>query len=81
MFEVACKRVGCQPAELLHVGDSLSSDVQGANAVGARSVWLNREGVPNETAIVPDFEVRALTEVPPLLAALRGSTPHVGRRI
>ncbi len=80
MFEVACKRVGCQAAELLHVGDSLTSDVQGANAVGARSVWLNREGVPNETGIVPDFEVRALSEMPQLLAALRGSTPHVGRR-
>ena len=71
MFEVACKRAGCPLAGLLHIGDSLESDVQGANAVGARSVWLNREGVPNHTGIVPDFEVRSLTELPRILARLR----------
>ncbi len=72
MFEVACERSGCPLAGLLHVGDSLKSDVQGANAVGARSVWLNREGVPNDTGIVPDYEVRALTELPAILTTLRG---------
>jgi len=45
----------------------LASDVQGANAVGAVSVWLNREGVPNTTGIQPDLEVRSLLELVDLL--------------
>lgn len=68
MFLEACRRVGCRPDELLHVGDSLTSDVQGANGVGALSVWLNRGGKPNTTEIQPDYEIRSLTELLEILA-------------
>ncbi len=95
IFLETCRRAGCEPQELMHVGDSLTSDVQGANNVGAVSVWINREGapnttlgvpnttlsapnttlgvpnttlgVPNTTEIVPDFEIRSLRELIPIL--------------
>jgi HAD superfamily hydrolase (TIGR01549 family) len=41
MFDVALKRLGIQNHELLHVGDSLTSDVQGALNAGCGSVWFN----------------------------------------
>jgi FMN hydrolase / 5-amino-6-(5-phospho-D-ribitylamino)uracil phosphatase len=63
IFYAACRQAGCAPCELLHIGDSLESDVQGANGVGATSVWLNRDGVLNTTAIPPDYEIRSLSEV------------------
>ena len=63
IFREACKRAGCQPRELMHVGDSLESDVAGANGVGTVSVWLNREGIPNSTCVVPDYEIRSLAQV------------------
>ena len=63
MFLAACKLAGCAPCELMHVGDSLESDVAGANGVGAVSVWLNRDAKQNGSGIVPDHEIRSLTEL------------------
>ena len=30
--------------EVIHIGDSISSDVNGAGALGIRTLWLNRFG-------------------------------------
>ncbi len=67
IFEIAAQRAGCQLNQLLHVGDSLESDVAGANRAGVRSVWLNREGRGNATGIKADYEVASLTEIPAIL--------------
>lgn len=63
MFLTVCRYAGCDPCELMHIGDSLESDVAGANGVGAVSVWLNRDIIENETGIVPDYEIRSLVEL------------------
>ncbi len=63
IFHEACRQAGCDPAELMHIGDSLETDVAGANAVGAVSVWLNRNRAANGTGIRPDHEVRSLPQV------------------
>jgi putative hydrolase of the HAD superfamily len=76
MFLTACREAGCEPRELLHVGDSLTSDVAGANAVGAISVWLNRSGEPNQTSILPDYEVSSLSELPNLLGLGQPGPAH-----
>ena len=67
VFEEAARQAGCGLAEILHVGDSLASDVAGAQAAGCRGVWYNPTGRTNEREIVPDFEVRTLGEVLDLL--------------
>ncbi|MBU4053786.1 MAG: HAD family hydrolase [Proteobacteria bacterium] len=67
IFLATCKLAGCDPDELMHIGDSLESDVAGANGIGAVSVWLNRDGKINDSGIDPDHEVSLLTEVPSLL--------------
>lgn len=64
IFEITARKAGCPLNELLHVGDSLENDVKGANEAGARSVWLNREGLPNDSGIRPDFEICTLAELP-----------------
>jgi len=63
IFEFALAELGDKPENMAHVGDSLQSDVQGANDYGMVSVWLNRHGVVNETEIVPHWEIRGLTEL------------------
>jgi len=68
-FRVALSRAGCEPREALHVGDSLTEDVLGAQRAGITAVWLNREGIPNDTSIRPDAEIRSLLELPSLCAA------------
>ncbi len=63
IFHAACGRAGCAPSALMHVGDSLESDVAGANGVGTVSVWLNRNGRQNYSGIVPDYEIPSLMEL------------------
>lgn len=71
IFLAACQQASCIPTEVMHVGDSLETDVAGANTVGAMSVWLNRQGKQNNTGITPDYEIRSLAE---LVAIVEGSS-------
>ena len=52
---------------ILHVGDSLEQDVAGAGAAGVHTVWLNREGLTNDTGIKADYEISSLTDLPAIL--------------
>ena len=44
LFKLALRETGLQPEEVIHIGDSVSSDVKGATAVGIKALWLNRFG-------------------------------------
>ena len=44
LFELALKRTGLKADEVIHIGDSVSSDVKGASSVGIKTLWLNRSG-------------------------------------
>ena len=63
IFEIAVREARCKPHELLHVGDHIEYDVQGANDAGVRSVWLNRTGESRRNGVKPDLEVSSLTEL------------------
>ena len=67
IFQITAERAGCELTQMLHVGDSLKNDVAGARNVGAPSVWLNREGAPNNTEVQPDYEVTSLIEIPAIV--------------
>ncbi|MYD33353.1 MAG: HAD-IA family hydrolase [Acidimicrobiales bacterium] len=67
IFQITAQRAGCPLAQLLHVGDSLEQDVAGACAAGAHTVWLNREGLSNDTGIKADYEISSLTDLPEIL--------------
>lgn len=60
IFELALSKTGLHPNEVLHIGDSLGSDIKGAYNVGIKGLWINRSGreVPdNVTAIGNLMEV------------------------
>ncbi|MBO4478407.1 MAG: HAD family hydrolase [Lachnospiraceae bacterium] len=63
LFEQALQKFGLKQDEVVHIGDSLSSDVKGATAVGIRALWLNRfgknvpEGVESITGLMDSFAV------------------------
>lgn len=44
LFELALKSTGLKANEVIHIGDSISSDVKGASSVNIRALWLNRFG-------------------------------------
>jgi 2-haloalkanoic acid dehalogenase type II len=71
MFEAAVARLGLEPGQVLHVGDSDVDDVQGAKAAGLRVAWVNRQNRPRRPGVPePDFEIADLTPLPGLLARL-----------
>ena len=49
IFQLALRSVGLDGSDVVHIGDSLSSDVKGGNACGLHTIWLNRSGkeIPN----------------------------------
>jgi 2-haloacid dehalogenase len=69
IFEHALAQTGWRRTHVLHVGDSLHSDIGGARDAGLRSVWVNRAHRIHDIGTAePDFEVADLLEVGALLA-------------
>lgn len=44
LFEFALNSTGLSAEQVVHIGDSLSSDVRGASSVGINTIWINRNG-------------------------------------
>jgi putative hydrolase of the HAD superfamily len=64
MFTTMLARLKIEPHDAVMIGDSQSKDVQGAQAVGIKAIWLNRDNTPRRNAITPDLEVKNLREIP-----------------
>ncbi len=72
IFEMALRALNVEPQQVLHVGDSLQADVEGASRLGMQTVWVNRAGLGRgRTDPEPDFEVEDLTPVPQIVRDLR----------
>ncbi|MHA1442734.1 MAG: HAD family hydrolase [Candidatus Heimdallarchaeota archaeon] len=63
LFEVAMEKANCTNEEIIHIGDSLLSDVLGAQRAGIASFWLNRKFSPGIEVVHPDNEIASLTEL------------------
>ena len=67
LFEIALREAGCEPHELLHVGDSPESDVAGALNADVEPVLLDRDGMREGDGAT--LRIRSLAELPSLLRA------------
>ena len=65
MFLYATKKLGIQPQELLHIGDKIEIDIDGAHKAGCRSIWFNPEQQNNNN----DVSDAVITNLSELLAA------------
>jgi 2-haloacid dehalogenase len=69
VYQLAVDRLAV-PKEAIAFSSSNGWDAYGASAFGMRVVWCNRYGQRRERLPgQPDFEVRSLAELPPLLRA------------
>lgn len=57
LFELALRSTGLRADEVIHIGDSISSDVRGASSVNIRALWLNRFGkeIPDGVESITDL--------------------------
>ncbi|MFD0711694.1 HAD family hydrolase [Paenibacillus sp. GCM10027626] len=63
LFQEAIRRFNLNPNEVIHIGDSIISDVSGAQNVGIRAIWLNRLNKKKPEGIIPDYICKDLFEV------------------
>lgn len=67
-FEAALTALSARPDRSYHVGNSLRSDVAGANAAGMRSVWLADADSEVARPSDPDHVVSGLEALPDVLS-------------
>ena len=73
IFEMAEGRAGCQPSEILMVGDRLDNDIAPARAAGWRTArilqGIHRRKKPEGPGEIPDMEAESLEHLAGLLAS------------
>lgn len=67
MFAAGLEALQLPPERVVHIGDSLTSDVAGAEANGIASIWVNRAGRTRPDDLAPTFEVVNMEKAIPLL--------------
>ena len=65
IFHEALRRANVEPGDAVHVGDQLTSDVEGASNVGINPVLLDRDG--NHVGFTEFPRIETLMELPALL--------------
>lgn len=66
MFHQALAAYQLNPKEVLHIGDSLTSDVAGAQNAGIKVAWINRKNKALPESYSPDYVINSLIELIPL---------------
>jgi 2-haloacid dehalogenase len=84
VFQLALKRIGASPEQVLHVGQSIYHDVLPAQSMGISTVWVNRPpragiGAFKRASGQPDLEVPDLAAL--AVAAGAGSRGQVPSRL
>ncbi|MDG6895892.1 5-amino-6-(5-phospho-D-ribitylamino)uracil phosphatase YigB [Volucribacter amazonae] len=71
LFQQACDNFHIAPQQLLHIGDNLLTDIQGAIQAGCQAVWLNNENTPliqqPQARLLPTLEISQLSQLLALL--------------
>ena len=61
MFQVACKDLNIDLAQLLHVGDHWVHDVQGADSAGCQAAWLSSKTL--DDAKIDVWQIKSLHDL------------------
>jgi HAD superfamily hydrolase (TIGR01549 family) len=71
IFEKALALVDASPSEVIHIGDSLTSDIDGANQMGIKSVWIAPNDSENGTTIIPTHRLASILDLHKVLREAR----------
>lgn len=71
LYQLAAEKLGLPPQDILHVGDNLITDVQGALVAGYQACWINDRdynlATHPEARLVPHLEISRLDSLTSLL--------------
>lgn len=68
IFRAAAAHCGARPSEIVHIGDHVVNDIEGAARLGWHTVWVNLQGAARPDGTTPTDTVERLGELP---AAIR----------
>jgi putative hydrolase of the HAD superfamily len=63
IFREAVRRLACEPGQVMHVGDSLTDDIEGAGGAGLRPVLIDRDGLVEHKNITTIRSLDQLEEI------------------
>jgi putative hydrolase of the HAD superfamily len=67
IFQLVLERLDVSPKAAVMIGNSLRSDIAGAQGVGLWTIWVNRNGQELEGDVQPHGKIRDLSQLPELL--------------
>lgn len=71
MYQLACQKLALPAAQILHVGDDLTTDITGAIRQGMQACWVNPQSVnllhATDSRLLPHLEISRLTLLEKLL--------------
>ena len=71
VFDSLLKQQQLKPEELIHIGDDPVTDIHGAQQLGIKAIWLNRNGQSWPAEIkAPFIEINQLKQLPELIKSL-----------
>jgi HAD superfamily hydrolase (TIGR01549 family) len=65
IFRYTLTSLDLESIQVMHVGDSLHDDIQGATSVGIPSIWIQTD--ENEERIQPNYIINSIRELPVFL--------------
>ncbi len=70
IFHEALQRLSVKPSETVFVGDTVDSDIKGAQDVGMRTIYVERRPQKELDQVIPDKTIKNLSELPAVLQEL-----------
>jgi phosphoserine phosphatase len=70
IFDLALDRLSTRSKDAVMVGNSLRSDIGGAQGAGIKGIWLNRSGKSIDRDIAPDAQITGLDELTHVLTQI-----------
>ena len=70
LFQAALTQTGCEPAQMVYVGDDPIKDVDAANAVGLHTIWMRSNSSSIEGKSNPDETINDIRDLPDAIRRL-----------
>lgn len=67
IFKLLEMRMKIEPDKTYYIGDSFKNDVVGSKSAGWNCIWLNHRNHENENEQIPDYTIRNINELLPLI--------------
>ena len=80
IFRRVIGALGVEPADAVHIGDNIITDIGGAKGVGMKAVLIGPQ-IPEGAPVAPDAHIVAMSDLVPLLPGLFDGQPRASTAI